>query len=48
MKVATLAVIVAVTPAVVHAHCHEGDWQCWHNYEVSKAKNDLDHAMADL
>src|SRR5919197_687178 len=48
MKVATLAVIVVVTPTVVHAHRHEGDWQCWHNYQLSKPKDDLDHAMADL
>jgi hypothetical protein len=48
MKVATLAVIVAMTPAVAHAQCHEGDWQCWHSYQLSRAKDDLDRAMADL
>jgi hypothetical protein len=47
-KVATLAMIVAMTPAVAHAQCSQGDWQCWHNHEVSKAKADLEHAMTDL
>jgi hypothetical protein len=27
MKVATLAMMVAMTPAVAHAQCHESDWQ---------------------
>jgi hypothetical protein len=48
MKVATLAVIVAMTPAVAHAQCLQGDGQCRHNYQLSKAKDDLDRAMADV
>jgi CHAT domain-containing protein/tetratricopeptide (TPR) repeat protein len=48
MKAASLALIVAMTPAVVHAQCLKGDWQCWHNYHLGKAKDDLDRAQADL
>jgi hypothetical protein len=48
IKVVALSVIVAMTPAVAHAQCLESDWQCWHDYQLSKAKDDLDHAMADL